>query len=191
MVTILWVLSFWVTCIGHYTPNSRLRTRRNASRNSAITHWCGYHSDKKLSSHLVGTLTSHWRPLFLHLKKVKIIDLGLILNPLAHIKLAKSAKFESASSIHTQFISFLLPYLQCRWNQFITGFCKFILSCWLCGLLSMFSYVTGITTFPTLSLPCFVLWFWLFFITGNSWYTLFCNLTGCYFAIWANSTQHL
>ena len=44
----------------HRTLRTQLCTRRN------VAHQHGYHSNNKLSGHLVGTLTSNWRPLFLH-----------------------------------------------------------------------------------------------------------------------------
>ena len=45
------------------TLSTRLCARCNAPCNFAIGHPCSYHSNDKLSRHLVGTLTSHWWPL--------------------------------------------------------------------------------------------------------------------------------
>ena len=46
------------------TLHSQIRARRNAQRNAAVTRQHVNHSNNKLSHHLVGTMTSHWRPLY-------------------------------------------------------------------------------------------------------------------------------
>ena len=48
-----------ILCNMRQTLPTQLRTRSNASHNSAVTCQCSNYSNNKLSRHLVGTLTSH------------------------------------------------------------------------------------------------------------------------------------
>ena len=48
----------------HWTLHTGLCVRHNAPSNSVVAHQQGNYSNNKLSRYLVGTLTSHWWPLF-------------------------------------------------------------------------------------------------------------------------------
>ena len=63
-LAMLWVLLFCVTCTGHYAPSYKQDTTHHNARNSAVANQRGNRSNNKLGRHFVGTLTSHWQPLF-------------------------------------------------------------------------------------------------------------------------------
>ena len=85
VATMLWVISFCETFVGHYAPEYS-RARRNTPSSFGVNRQQGNHSNNRLSRHHGGTLTSHWRPLFLWTTVQTFCNInGVILSPLAVI----------------------------------------------------------------------------------------------------------
>ena len=93
---ILWVQTFWVYIC------RILRSSHSAPHNSSVTRHRGNLSNNALNRHLVGTLTSHWRPLFskLHLLRNLPKSTTRPYNKLSHTSLCTS-DISDRCSIHS------------------------------------------------------------------------------------------